>query len=690
MTSPSTVRLVRAALAVALFISIDVTAATAGVTSLWVTSDGGDPIGHGRPHFVAATDATFTGYPDAHHQSASYVMFDVIGPDASTLWWRLSFATADDAPMAVGVYENAQYAGSQSPGRPGLSVSSAGAFCSSITGRFEVLEVTYGANNALVSFRATFEQRCDDAEGGLQGEILYNATVPFYLATSAVDTSVIDGQEVVINVSALNITNPPVALHEVNSPAGAAFTDHGNGTGTLTWTPSLLQTGTHLIGFRGTDADDRIEKVFVSVTVTPSNDSFESSRTLAVSGNGGYQGSLAAATNQEDEYGALDPSVWFRFTAPSTGRWVLEVTSPTISPELIVFVDSTPQTPPLIGELSQVGIVRPDSTFLSDDRVVLETEAGKTYFVAVHGRDPGLFTLTWRPAHLSRILWKHSTGMITIWTVDDSGTIVSHPTYGPFSGWQPTRLAVDNDGDTRVLWRHESGLATLWRLDASGLIAASPVFGPHADWTVADVTISGYHGDVHLMWRSDWGGIAIWHMSEDADSITSSAAYGPYAGWDPLGIAVDGDVNRRVLWQGNAGVIGLWKQAWPYSTVNDFGLAGPFDGWTPMDLAAGSSDDSTRLLWQHSTGAAGLWRLHYGGVDSTTYGPFPGWQAIALAVPNLDWSLDYGDTYSRVLWRHASGAIALWKTGSTGTLARSFIFGPYSGWSVVDVAVGPD
>jgi hypothetical protein len=419
----------------------------------------------------------------------------------------------------------------------------------------------------------------------------------------------------------------------------------------------------------------------------PSNDNVEAAAAIDVSTIGGVAGTLLGSTQQEGETIGSHGSVWFKFTAPAAGRWVLNVTGDTTEPELIVFVDQTPATPPSFNDLQKVGFVSPESTSFSDDHVVLEAAAGATYFVAVHGPEDG-FELTWRRAELSRVLWRHTSGAITIWTVDDAGVILSHPTYGPFDGWEVVKLVADNDGFSRVLWRHTTGLTTLWKLDPAGAIVANPVYGPYAGWRATDVAASAM-GPIHLAWTTTAGHLAMWEMPVEADSILSRAAFGPYAGWQPLAIAVDGDLFRRTLWQSATGAVGLWKESWPYDNVDHFGLTGPFANWSAIDIAATDVDESTRVLWRHTTGAAGVWRqLHDGTLTSAVYGPFAGWQPDAIALSQA--VRDYQDHYSRVLWRHTNGAISLWKLGSTGNLVKSFVYGPFSGWTVVDLTVGPE
>jgi hypothetical protein len=390
-----------------------------------------------------------------------------------------------------------------------------------------------------------------------------------------------------------------------------------------------------------------------------------------------------------------DRSAWFMFVAAASERVVFEATSPNPSIRLTVYIDATPQTPPTFADLVPVaGNPREVDVAPSYDKLVFETTAGTAYFVAMEGwsHSGAAYTLRWRRAELARLLWQHDSGAITIWTVDGAGTLVSHHVFGPFSGWQAVKIAVGPDRRTRVLWRHTSGTISLWTLDTDGNLAGSVVTGPFAGWTASDMVIRS-DGDIHLAWTHTNGSLALWKLWPNG-SFASSVVYGPYPGWQPLGIAVDSDLTRRILWQGNTGAIGLWSEPLPYGSPSNFGLYGPFTGWTPVDLAAGLADRSARVLWRHSSGAVGLWRqLPNGSVNSTAHGPFPGWKAVAIAVSrSRDGFGDVAwlDKASRVLWRHTNGAIALWKTAEMGALLSSFTYGPFPGWTVIDVTAGPE
>jgi hypothetical protein len=77
-----------------------------------------------------------------------------------------------------GVYEGAVRFPFQAAGQAGLSVYGDGRGCNTLTGRFEVLEATYGPTGDVISFAASFEQHCEGMAPALFGTILFNTNAP--------------------------------------------------------------------------------------------------------------------------------------------------------------------------------------------------------------------------------------------------------------------------------------------------------------------------------------------------------------------------------------------------------------------------------------------------------------------------------------------------------------------------------
>ena len=494
-------------------------------------------------------------------------------------------------------------------------------------------------------------------------------------------------------MDASDILGRRVGLAAFDLPTGATFADNGNDSGQLRWTPASAQIGQHQVRIVADNGAGDVETIYLSLIVIASNDRFETPVVLETSAAGVLVGTITLATKQAGEPGYYGGrSVWFRFTAVRTERLVFEASSDTFDPRSGVYVDATPNSPPAFSEL--VDIVNTDGWNgdpVRDQVVVLDAAAGQTYYLVIegYGYQEGAFQLGWRTAELVRVLWRHTNGAVTIWTLDDAGRIIAHPMYGPFDGWQAVKLAVGKDGQTRILWSHTSGKASVWTLNSAGQLATSFVSGPYGSLRASDLAVRDEDGQLHVAWTDGAGRITLREMTANASTTTGTAAYGPFYGWTPISIGMRTELYRLTLWRKVDGLVALWAEPWDYGNPNQTGIWGPYPDWTPVDLAAGNRDGSARLLWRHSSGAVGFWRvLPDWTVTTASHGPFPGWEPIAVAASHV--VEDQGDDYTRVLWRHVTGAISIWKTNAGGHLVRGSIFGPFDGWSVVDIAVGPE
>jgi len=157
-------------LLVALLVPAAVQPAQAQTTSLSLNSQPGDFIGQGQSLTVSATDGVFTPM----RNFANGVSISFFGSQPGDFWF-LDFAAPGNAPLTVGVYEGATRFPFQATTSPGLSVSGQGRGCNTLTGRFEVLEISFDTAGAITSFAADFEQHCEGATAALFGSIRINA-----------------------------------------------------------------------------------------------------------------------------------------------------------------------------------------------------------------------------------------------------------------------------------------------------------------------------------------------------------------------------------------------------------------------------------------------------------------------------------------------------------------------------------
>ena len=348
------------------------TNASAGSTSLSMWSDAGDYIGDGQPHRYASSDGTFTArrnFDNGVSISFNTPMF--------THWWHLDFSAPQDQLLIPGVYSGAVRYPFQPPDIAGLSVSGDGRGCNTLTGNFEVLEVTYGTGDEVVAFRATFEQHCEGAAPALRGEIRFNATVPIEL-TAPTDVAVIEGSNLSFQVTAVAIGGS-VVLSGIDVPPRASFVDNGNNTGTFNWTPAAGQAGQYVIGFSAANAGGATETVFTRITVRappPDNDDFNDATAITLLPFATTQNTAAATVAFDDPFcNGPSATVWFAYTAPARLRIEANTFGSSYDTALSVYTGAR-------GSLMPVAC-NDNADGTAQSRVVFDASPGVTYFFMV-------------------------------------------------------------------------------------------------------------------------------------------------------------------------------------------------------------------------------------------------------------------------------------------------------------------
>jgi phage I-like protein len=79
--------------------------------------------------------------------------------------------------------------------------------------------------------------------------------------------SVTEGNLLTVSVSASDGDGTTAVLTTSTLPLGAGFTDNGNGTGALTWTPGFLDAGVYSVTFRAADDSSAIDSEVVAITI---------------------------------------------------------------------------------------------------------------------------------------------------------------------------------------------------------------------------------------------------------------------------------------------------------------------------------------------------------------------------------------------------------------------------------------
>lgn len=210
--------------------------AQAGQNILYYKSEPGDYIGQGQEVLYTSADLDFEGRRG--YANDAYVIMNNFTrsnpPDY--IWWYADFAAPYGLPLHVGTYENATRFPFQGVTEPGLSFSGEGRGCNTLTGRFNILEITYSTtSDDIINLAVDFEQHCEGREPALFGSIRYNSDVPL--------PSLLIGKIVLNNP--LNSNN----CVEANKPEGATiflsgFSSQDNGSFIYNWSTSTGSIGT--------------------------------------------------------------------------------------------------------------------------------------------------------------------------------------------------------------------------------------------------------------------------------------------------------------------------------------------------------------------------------------------------------------------------------------------------------------
>lgn len=140
-------------------------AITAASGSMTMTSDAGDFVGQGQQYSYSTTAG------DSFDSTASGNSVELNVGGANGDFWTFDFAAPAGQTLAPGTYANATRFPFQAPAEPGLSVFGNGRGCNTVTGTFTVSGVSFGPNNYLESFDASFEQHCEGALPALRGQV---------------------------------------------------------------------------------------------------------------------------------------------------------------------------------------------------------------------------------------------------------------------------------------------------------------------------------------------------------------------------------------------------------------------------------------------------------------------------------------------------------------------------------------
>ena len=218
-----------------------------------------------------------------------------------------------------------------------------------------------------------------------------------------------------------------------------------------------------------------------------------------------------------------------------------------------------------------------------------------------------------------------------------------------FIGLRAVRQDLDGQGTSDILWRHDSGGLLIWELNDSQIENAHELGGRGLDWHFAGD--GDFNGDTtaDLLWRNDNGAVEISEMG--GGQIVATRSLGVVTNdWHIADTAYfNNDETSDILWRHDSGQLAIWDMSGGAQSGYHF-LGFVDSDWVLTDTGDFNGDGQTDILWRHTTGAAAAWDIHNGAQVGYHF----------LGPVGNDWHVadtgDFnGDRTADILWQHDFG-----------------------------------
>lgn len=165
-----------------------------------------------------------------------------------------------------------------------------------------------------------------------------------------------------------------------------------------------------------------------------------------------------------------------------------------------------------------------------------------------------------------------------------------------------------------------------WKSKLLTLAAVTTLYAALLPGTVSAQTLASAGSDLYtrLLWKTSNGSVSLW-LLDPAMNYVSYRAYGPYLGWEPLGISTGADNYTRMLWKYTDGTISLWLLD-PDLNFVTYKQFGPYPTYIPETVSA-LRNGYTSVLWKRTDGEIQVWLLdnNFNFVQNKGYGPYFGY-----------------------------------------------------------------
>jgi hypothetical protein len=412
----------------------------------------------------------------------------------------------------------------------------------------------------------------------------------------------------------------------------------------------------------------------------PVNDNFASALTVNVN-------ALATGTNEAATKEAGEPnhggsaggrSVWWTFTAPKTGRFVVSTAGSDFDTLLGIYTGGTVNALTTIAGNDDCAATNRLHSCVSFAGI-----AGTVYRIAVDGFNAAsgninlivtapLVTADFNGDSKSDILWRHTTGSVAMWLMNGvSPTSINSVTSAVANDWSIiAEDDFDGDGKSDLLWRNVNGHVVLWQMNGAAPTATPTVTtAVGLEWAIAGTCDFNGDGKADILWRHTTGAVAMWLMNGATPFVIQSVDTVPNE-WKIAGLGdFNGDGKCDLLWRHDSGPVAMWLMNGP-TPISTVGVADTsLNEWSIIGTRDFNGDGKADILWRHTTGSVAMWIMN-GSTPFATLG-------VTDAVPN-DWKIvalgDFnGDSKFDFLWRHDSGPVVMWQMNGAAPIAQNTV-----------------
>jgi hypothetical protein len=136
-------------------------------TYLYLYSETGDWIGAGLEQLYTSADSTFhLDFPEGSNSESAWLV-----QGNYVHWWDVQLGAPIGQALLEGSYLGAGRYSFRPDNLPGMDIGGDSRGCNTLTGRFDIDEITRAANGQILTFQATFEQHCEGAVPALFGRL---------------------------------------------------------------------------------------------------------------------------------------------------------------------------------------------------------------------------------------------------------------------------------------------------------------------------------------------------------------------------------------------------------------------------------------------------------------------------------------------------------------------------------------